>query len=301
MQSGVLLGAAALVLACSIGCGSEGDPAGTVPAAGGSAGAAGAAGSAGAGPFALAPGEVAELELVDGAAGVRLHTPQGDEKFVLLVASLDLAASGTQYDYSLELDAEASGTATLVTGCAFDSSAWKAKQLPSETPPTGAGPQVGDERSLHVALPTGSETIVAQAIAVGQSAVVWADVTPAHPAVLDPADVQSFLTDFEQGALMMSNRDEAGGVAPVNPCFAYLPTASDPVTNRPRGANLFASFHGQQMSGPKLGLASAADGQLYAGGADLLALDADPGASEIGLSVSVAVAAQPRVRIGRIR
>ena len=33
----------------------------------------------------------------------------------------------------------------------------------------------------------------------------------------------------------MSNRDEAEGVAPLNPCFSYLPTVIDPVTMKQRG------------------------------------------------------------------
>jgi hypothetical protein len=71
------------------------------------------------------------------------------------------------------------------------------KTFPAETPPSGTGPQLDEERAINVALPTGSETIQAKAIAVGKSAVVWADITPAHPAVLDPTEVQAFLTDFE--------------------------------------------------------------------------------------------------------
>jgi hypothetical protein len=77
----------------------------------------------------------------------------------------------------------------------------------------------------------------------------------------------------------MSNRDAVGGAAPTSSCFAYLPTVSDPVTTRQRGANLFAEFHGQQMGGPKLQLAGAVDGKLLAGGGELVQLDAASGAS----------------------
>jgi hypothetical protein len=101
--------------------------------------------------------------------------------------------------------------------------------------------------------------------------------------------------------LALSNREIETGVATKNPCFAFLPTQNDPVTTRQRGANLFASFHGQQMKGPKLQAADAADGTLRSGGAELIALDAVPGALEISAAITVDTAALPRVRVTRIR
>ncbi len=102
-------------------------------------------------------------------------------------------------------------------------------------------------------------------------------------------------------ALAMSNRDEVGGAAPKNPCFAYLPTAIDPLTKRQRGANLFARFHGQQMPGPELSPAREADGQLRGGGADLLLLEARPAQAAREALLRVDPSAQPRVRVGRIQ
>jgi hypothetical protein len=534
MRTSASIRLAVVLAALLAGCGSgdDSDPGATGGAAGvaGSSGSGGGAGSAGTGggPLALAPGEVAELQITaEGDARAKLLTPSGTEQFVLIVASVELGASGVKHDYSLSLEPIAEdGAASLVTSCSLDSADWSTKPLPQETPPSGTAPAVGDERSLTVALPAGSETIQAKAVAVGEHTVVWADITPAHPALLDTTFVQAFLADFEQiilprartifgvesdldqngriglvfspltydtavaffiscdlqmgfgcppgnqgeflyltppdviappyntpnamkeilshelahliqynrkvlkngvagvsesaymtegvGALAqdvlgyqagnlyvtlagldgidqfsmgdtlvnsikydiprdgvlrggsylfvrwlydraggdqanadgtitskggpalmralleakvsiadalpaasgnakeelaldfyttlaMSNRDADGGAAPANGCFAYLPTVSDPVTGRQRGADLFASFHGQQMTGPKLQLAESVDGKLLAGGVELVKLTATPDASELSVSVAVPSDAQPRVRIARIR
>ncbi len=100
--------------------------------------------------------------------------------------------------------------------------------------------------------------------------------------------------------LAMSNRDVNGGVAPKNACFAYLPTVTDPLTTDQRGANLYASFHGQKMVGPKVQAASAADGKLRVGGVELLSLPATA-AGELDLSLTVDATALPRVRIARVK
>jgi hypothetical protein len=112
--------------------------------------------------------------------------------------------------------------------------------------------------------------------------------------------IETIALDFYT-TLAMSNRDSAGGVAPANGCFAYLPVAADPVTSKPRGADLHTSFHGQQMTGPALQPILAADGQLRDGGVEYLQLDATPGASEIAFAVEADPASMPRVRVGRIR
>jgi hypothetical protein len=100
--------------------------------------------------------------------------------------------------------------------------------------------------------------------------------------------------------LAMSNREDAGGVAPKNACFAYLPTVKDPLTTDQRGANLYASFHGQKMVGPKVQSAAAADGKLRVGGVELLSLNASA-AGELDLSLTVDAAALPRVRVARVK
>ena len=204
-----LMGMITLAALLSLGCGDGEDRA---AAAGGAGGAGGVAGSGGTGAtggsagssnvLSLAPGEVAEVTLTDGQSGIELATPNGDEKFLILLASNDLAASQDAYSYSLTFDAAPpSASATLVTGCSLSSDSWSTKPLVPETPPSGTAAAVGDTRAIDVPTATGFETIQAKALAVGQYAVVWADVTAAHPAVIDPAVVTEFLTDYEKTIL----------------------------------------------------------------------------------------------------
>jgi len=100
-------------------------------------------------------------------------------------------------------------------------------------------------------------------------------------------------------ALAVSNRDASDQAAPANACFSYLPTSKDPVTAKQRGTSVFAQFHGQGMSGPRVGAAASPDGELLPGGVEYLALDAAaaPGETVFRLRVSPAVA--PRVRVAR--
>ena len=75
----------------------------------------------------------------------------------------------------------------------------------------------------------------------------------------------------------------------------------DPLTKKPRGADPFASFHGQSMKGPKVQKLESADGKLRSGGVAYLSFDATAGAPSTDLSVTVPVAAAPRVRVIRLR
>lgn len=100
-------------------------------------------------------------------------------------------------------------------------------------------------------------------------------------------------------ALAVSNREDAGLAAPANTCFAYRPTAEDPVTAKQRGTNLFASFHGMRMAGPKITPATQADGKLRLGGVEYLSLDAAPGQAELALRLDVEPSAAPRLRVAR--
>jgi hypothetical protein len=103
-------------------------------------------------------------------------------------------------------------------------------------------------------------------------------------------------------ALAMSNRELSGGAAPLNPCFAYLPTRVDPVTGKQRGADLFADFHGMQMTGPHVVDAVSVDrGELRSGGVEYLKLAATPGQSELAFALHVPAEALARVRVGRWR
>jgi hypothetical protein len=118
-------------------------------------------------------------------------------------------------------------------------------------------------------------------------------------ALATKASVADVAMDFFT-ALAMSNRDEAKGVAPKNACFSYLPQVNDPVTTKPRGADLFGMFHGMSMGGPKLQKATAPSGTIKPGGVELLTVDA-AGAGELDLTITVDAGAAARLRIGRIR
>lgn len=102
-------------------------------------------------------------------------------------------------------------------------------------------------------------------------------------------------------ALALSGSEKGGGAAPKNGCFAFAPVTIDPLTKKPRGADPFASFHGQSMKGPKVQKLESADGKLRSGGVAYLSFDATAGAPSTDLSVTVPVAAAPRVRVIRLR
>jgi len=120
----------------------------------------------------------------------------------------------------------------------------------------------------------------------------------------DPALTGSLVEDLAMDfytTLAMSNRDESGGVAPRNTCFSYLPAASDPVTMRPRGADVFATFHGMMMTGPAVQPMAMADGSLTPGGVEYISVNATAGQPTTDLSLTVATTSLARVRIGRIQ
>ena len=146
----------------------------------------------------LQPGDVAELAVTDGVAGASLATPDGTEKFVVVVASTRFEVSSAALPYSIKLDgAPAGASPKLVTGCSLSNDPWKSMPPPAETPPTGTAAALHAKRTIHAPLPTAFEDIEVEAIAIGKHAVVWADVTTAHPANLDPAFVSQFLAYFD--------------------------------------------------------------------------------------------------------
>ena len=185
------LGRIALVVAIA-GCGNTG----TMPIDTPDSGAADLAG----GPLVIAPGDVVELSVADGIAGARIATPAGDERYLLVLASMTLDTGGDIFDYQITTDAAPAnaGTPVRVTGCSIDSAPWRAAQLPVEQPPAGAAPRPGDTRQLTIGVNGGKQVIDAQVAAVGKRAVVWVDVTPGHPANLDMAVIMDFLTDFDE-------------------------------------------------------------------------------------------------------
>lgn len=99
--------------------------------------------------------------------------------------------------------------------------------------------------------------------------------------------------------LALSNREQIGGSAPANPCFAFLPTVRDPVTGNQRGTDVFAQFHGMRMNGPQVGEAAAPDGQLRPGGVEYLSLAAAPAGGDVAFALQVDPKALPRLRVAR--
>ncbi len=148
-----------------------------------------------------------------------------------MLASTRFDASGDQLDYSLKLDAAPDGaTAIRVTGCSVGPDPWGATPVPAETPPSGStSVTVGTTRTLDIQTGITYQAIQAKAIAVGKSAIVWADTTPAHPANLDAAFVSQFLADFENVILpreraifgMESDQDNDGHISLVFSPLTY--------------------------------------------------------------------------------
>lgn len=118
--------------------------------------------------------------------------------------------------------------------------------------------------------------------------------------VAEPQELADVTMDFYT-ALLLSGSEKAGGTAPKNRCFAFGDVAIDPLTKKPRGADPYASFHGQSMKGPKVQKLSTADGKLRPGGVEYLAFEGAPDGAETTLSVAVPIAAAPRVRVVRMR
>jgi hypothetical protein len=118
--------------------------------------------------------------------------------------------------------------------------------------------------------------------------------------ILGKATIHDIGMDFFT-TLAVSNRENAGGVVATNPCFRYLPTVVDPITKKQRGSDVFASFHGQKMQGPKLQAAAKADLSLRSGGVEYLALDAEAGLAEVAFTLQAPAKAEARVRVARIR
>ncbi len=151
---------------------------------------------------ALRPGEVAELSVANGIAGGVLSTEGPSDRYVVILASTALGGEARLSDWTITRGTSPEGAyATLVSGCSIDADDWQSATVPTEPVPTGSPVALGTTRTVHAWTEHGSEEIETKAIAVGERAIVWADVTPAHPATLDEAFVTQFLSDFERTIL----------------------------------------------------------------------------------------------------
>jgi len=114
------------------------------------------------------------------------------------------------------------------------------------------------------------------------------------------APLSDIVLDFFT-ALALSGRSALGDMGPTNDCFTFAPPVRDPITHKPRGADLFAEFHGQRMTGPAVQSMHSADGSLRSGGVEILSLEATIGVPEAAFSVRIDPNARARLRVARIR
>lgn len=102
-------------------------------------------------------------------------------------------------------------------------------------------------------------------------------------------------------AMAISNRKAGGELVTDDPRYSFLPTTVDPLTERQRGCDLFAPFHGMSLPGPTTQELSAADGKLRPGGAELLTLRPEEGASRLSITLQTDPASKAVARLIRIR
>ncbi len=111
-------------------------------------------------------------------------------------------------------------------------------------------------------------------------------------------DIDDILFDFYT-ALIMSNRGPDSSPITDEPAYNFLPTATDPLTDRTRGVDMFGSFRDMfYLTGPATATIEVNDGILYSTGVQYLTFDAS------GV-VTVAIEVQPEadawVRLVRLQ
>jgi hypothetical protein len=161
-------------------------------------------------PVAIGPGEVIELAGEAGSFSASLAAPTGKERFVVIVASSRIDEGSADrpgaYRYRfIEGSAGKVSGAKKIVACAAPAERWRAsanaaKKADSSSPPKRAAAApvaVGATRVFSWRARRGTLSVTARAVAVGESTVVWADQTPHHEAVLEPAFVAEFQRDFE--------------------------------------------------------------------------------------------------------
>jgi hypothetical protein len=145
----------------------------------------------------LEPGEVAELAIgPDGHASERLATPNGGERFVIIVASTGFDAEPSPVPFELApMSGSRVGPSRIVTDCSTSAAAWRDLDVPVEPPPEGEGPAMGSVRAHEVMTSQAASTIRGEVVAVGPHAFVVRDTT--HATTLDHAFAEQFRNDFE--------------------------------------------------------------------------------------------------------
>ncbi len=90
------------------------------------------------------------------------------------------------------------------------------------------------------------------------------------------------------------------GSRAANPCFSFAKAMTDPVTTRTRGADPYASFHGQALTGPAVQPLASADGSLRPGGVEYLTVTVPEGQTSLAIRITVPSSSEPRVRVARL-
>jgi hypothetical protein len=102
-------------------------------------------------------------------------------------------------------------------------------------------------------------------------------------------------------ALILSNRGEDSAPISDDPRFNFLPTQTDPVTDRTRGADMFGSFREMMTAtGPEWAYVDNSDGAILSTGVQYLVIDA-AAAGDIVVTLQVDPRAEPLLRVARLK
>ena len=119
---------------------------------------------------------------------------------------------------------------------------------------------------------------------------------PASPSTQLADLAADFYTTLALSNARRSRRHRAG-----EPLLRVPADRHRPGHHAAAGADVYATFHGMMMHGPKVQPVASADGKLRAGGVDYVAIDAKAGQPEIAFTLQVDPKAKARVRVGRLR
>jgi MYXO-CTERM domain-containing protein len=153
----------------------------------------------------------------------------------------------------------------------------------------------------------GGDAIDAQGVITDKGGIAWLRSFVDNDKTGLASALQSSKLSYEQlvegfwTTMALSNRVAGGKPVSQDPAHSFLPTSTDPATDRQRGCDLFASFHASQMVGPATQELSAADGKLRPGGAELLVVKPAAGKDRYEVTLQTNPALKAKLRLIRIR
>ena len=150
----------------------------------------------------------------------------------------------------------------------------------------------------------GGETVQTDGSFVDDGGIAWlndyvdsVDLGEENIEALMGRDHLEILFDFLT-ALVMSNRGPDHAPISDNPAFNFLPTQTDPLTDRTRGLDMFGTFRDMfSLTGPATASIALNDGTIYSTGVQYLLFNAE---DLVDVSLQIDADALARVRIGRI-